>query len=215
MGKVAAQRELIVRCRERKQNGEKIVFVAGIFELLHPGHVRLLEQARDHGDALVVALLDDASAQEVLTAEQRQPRNNIHRRGPPRRAGAEDAETLPRLAGSELDRRDSPRPAGAETARERPSLQGVQRPVTPSAERAEILAALAAVDYAIEIGIDSLPELLKQLRPDVVVESAEPLAALVADAAERSGARIVRIPSEPGHSTAGIIERIVQLSGSE
>lgn len=215
MGKIATQQELIVRCRERKQNGEKIVFVAGSFELLHPGHVRLLEQARDHGDVLVAAVLDDASVREVLTAEQRQPRNNIHRGDPPRRAGAEDAEMLPSRAGSELDRRDSPRPAGAAAARQGPSLRGVQRPVTPAGERAEILAALAAVDYAVEIGIDSLPELLAQLRPDVVVESAEPLTALVADVAERSRARVVRIPSEPGHSTAGIIERIVQLSGSE
>jgi cytidyltransferase-like protein len=196
MGAVVSERDLVVRCRERKQNGEKIVLVAGIFDLLHPGHVRLLEQAREHGDVLVAAVLDDASVRVVLAAEQSDRRiaasvaTNVYRRG---------AEYLPRQA-------------GAEKARGR----GVQRPVTPGAERAEILAALAAVDYAVEIGIDSLPELLAQLKPDVAVESAEPSSpALLADAAKGTGVKLVRIPFEPGHSTAGIIERIVQLSGSE
>lgn len=188
MGKVVSEQELIVRCRERKEDGEKIVFVAGIFELLHPGHVRLLEQARDRGDVLVAAVLDDASARDVLAAASEPI--NVYRRGLPQRAGAE-------------------------TARQKPPKLGVERPVTPAAERAEILAALAAVDYAVEIGIDSLPELLAQLRPDVVVENAEPSSPALVAAAERAGVELVRIASEPGHSTAGIIERIVQLSGSE
>lgn len=201
MGKVVSEQELIVRCRERKEDGEKIVFVAGIFELLHPGHVRLLEQARDQGDVLVAAVLDDASAREALLAEQSGTRA-INASRPDTRVQA-TAERKPK---TDAYRRDA----------EKVEARGVERPVTPAAERAEILAALAAVDYAVEVGIDSLPELLAQLRPDVVVENAEPSSpTLVAEAAERAGVELVRIASEPGHSTAGIIERIVQLSGSE
>jgi cytidyltransferase-like protein len=211
MGAVVSERDLVVRCRERKQNGEKIVLVAGIFDLLHPGHVRLLEQARDYGDVLVTAVLDDASVRAVVAAEQSEKQTEMQASELKSAAHGGAEAQLGRSAyrrGAEF----LPRQAGAEKARAR----GVQRPVIPGAERAEVLAALAAVDYAVEIGIDSLPELLAQLRPDVAVESAEPSSpALLADAAKGTGVKLVRIPFEPGHSTAGIIERIVQLSGSE
>jgi D-beta-D-heptose 7-phosphate kinase/D-beta-D-heptose 1-phosphate adenosyltransferase len=41
--------------------GATIVFTNGVFDLLHPGHVRYLQQARSHGDALIVGLNADAS----------------------------------------------------------------------------------------------------------------------------------------------------------
>ena len=41
--------------------GKKIVFTNGVFDLLHPGHVRYLQQARQLGDALVVGLNSDRS----------------------------------------------------------------------------------------------------------------------------------------------------------
>jgi rfaE bifunctional protein nucleotidyltransferase chain/domain len=42
-------------------DGEKLVFTNGCFDILHPGHVRYLQFARDQGDALVVGLNSDAS----------------------------------------------------------------------------------------------------------------------------------------------------------
>ena len=39
----------------------RIVFTNGVFDLLHPGHVRYLRDARGHGDALFVGLNSDAS----------------------------------------------------------------------------------------------------------------------------------------------------------
>src|SRR4051794_1142668 len=45
---------------ERKQ-GRRIVFTNGVFDLLHPGHVRYLQAARGHGDLLIVGLNSDAS----------------------------------------------------------------------------------------------------------------------------------------------------------
>jgi rfaE bifunctional protein nucleotidyltransferase chain/domain len=46
-----------------KSAGLRVVFTNGCFDLLHPGHVRLLEQARSLGDVLIVAINTDASVQ--------------------------------------------------------------------------------------------------------------------------------------------------------
>jgi rfaE bifunctional protein nucleotidyltransferase chain/domain len=43
-----------------KQEGKIVVFTNGCYDLLHPGHIRLLEQARSAGDVLVVGLNTDA-----------------------------------------------------------------------------------------------------------------------------------------------------------
>src|SRR6185295_18023457 len=44
-----------------REEGTRVVFTNGCFDLLHPGHVRLLEAARAEGDLLVVGLNSDAS----------------------------------------------------------------------------------------------------------------------------------------------------------
>jgi D-beta-D-heptose 7-phosphate kinase/D-beta-D-heptose 1-phosphate adenosyltransferase len=51
-------RTLVERLRS---NGRRIVFTNGVFDILHPGHVRYLEQARSFGDALIVGINGDAS----------------------------------------------------------------------------------------------------------------------------------------------------------
>jgi rfaE bifunctional protein nucleotidyltransferase chain/domain len=57
-----SQSEVILQRREWKRNGKRVVCVVGVFDLLHPGHIRLLEQARAQGDILVVAVQSDAQA---------------------------------------------------------------------------------------------------------------------------------------------------------
>jgi len=47
--------------RDARAAGRRIVFTNGVFDLLHPGHVRYLEAARRHGDVLIVGLNSDAS----------------------------------------------------------------------------------------------------------------------------------------------------------
>jgi D-beta-D-heptose 7-phosphate kinase/D-beta-D-heptose 1-phosphate adenosyltransferase len=47
--------------REARGAGKRIVFTNGVFDLLHPGHVRYLQAARAHGDLLIVGLNSDAS----------------------------------------------------------------------------------------------------------------------------------------------------------
>ena len=46
---------------EWRRQGRRIVFTNGVFDLLHPGHVRYLQAARAHGDVLVVAVNSDRS----------------------------------------------------------------------------------------------------------------------------------------------------------
>ena len=47
--------------REARAAGRRIVFTNGVFDLLHPGHIRYLQAARGHGDLLIVGLNSDAS----------------------------------------------------------------------------------------------------------------------------------------------------------
>ena len=57
--------EAILRFGREKRNGRRIVFTNGCFDLLHPGHIGSLEQARALGDALIVGLNSDASVREL------------------------------------------------------------------------------------------------------------------------------------------------------
>jgi D-beta-D-heptose 7-phosphate kinase/D-beta-D-heptose 1-phosphate adenosyltransferase len=168
LGCVISQDELILRRAEWKRNGKRVVFASSSFDLLHPGHVRLLEQARSHGDVVVVGIESDASS---------------------------------------LGRHASP--SGL-----------LQRPITPSAERAEIVAALSAVDFAVELNHDLLPGFTARLVPDVIVKGGSPAsekAVIQRDDASKSPTlsattKVIHIPLEPGHSTARLIERIKNLN---
>jgi len=51
--------------RKAQQSGKKIVFTNGCFDILHAGHLDLLQRARDLGDVLVVAINTDASVQRM------------------------------------------------------------------------------------------------------------------------------------------------------
>jgi rfaE bifunctional protein nucleotidyltransferase chain/domain len=161
LGKVVSQEEIILQRREWKSGGKRVVFVAGCFDLLHPGHIRLLEEARSHGKVVAVGVLSDKSVE----------------------------------TGSDQ------------------SFPGVKRPITPAAERAEVLAALAAVDYVFEIEGDSFADLLRRFAPDVIVGGADEsfAASPLVMAAKAAGIEVVRIPLEPGHSASRLIERISQL----
>lgn len=59
--KVMTREELLSRVSLWKANGERVVFTNGCFDLLHVGHITVLEQARRFGDRLIVALNSDAS----------------------------------------------------------------------------------------------------------------------------------------------------------
>ena len=57
--------ELVERRAQWKREGKRVVFTNGCYDLLHPGHVRLLEQARSLGDVLILALNSDAGVRRM------------------------------------------------------------------------------------------------------------------------------------------------------
>lgn len=63
---------------DAKARGERVVFTNGCFDILHAGHVHYLEQARELGDRLIVAINDDASV--TALKGQGRPINSVDRR---------------------------------------------------------------------------------------------------------------------------------------
>jgi D-beta-D-heptose 7-phosphate kinase/D-beta-D-heptose 1-phosphate adenosyltransferase len=53
-----------------RREGKTIVFTNGVFDLLHPGHLELLEDSAAQGDVLLVAINDDASVQRLKGPER-------------------------------------------------------------------------------------------------------------------------------------------------
>ncbi len=138
--------------------GLRIGFTSGCFDLLHPGHIALLKQARESCDRLIVGLNSNRSAA---------------------------------------------------------AIKGPNRPVQDEVARATVLASLAFVD-AVVIFDDLTPEnLIRALRPDVLVRGADyrPDDGAAADLVRAWGGEVVLADFVPGHSTTRTIHRFV--SGSE
>ena len=57
--------ELVLQRALWRREGKTVVFTNGCYDLLHPGHLRLLEQARGMGDVLILALNSDASVRRM------------------------------------------------------------------------------------------------------------------------------------------------------
>lgn len=65
MGLFYTRDELAAARARWRERGEKVVFTNGCYDILHPGHIRLLEQARSLGDRLILALNSDRSVQRI------------------------------------------------------------------------------------------------------------------------------------------------------
>ena len=65
MDSILTLEQAILRFGPQKRNGRRVVFTNGCFDLLHPGHIRSLEQARALGDVLIVGLNSDASVRQL------------------------------------------------------------------------------------------------------------------------------------------------------
>jgi D-glycero-beta-D-manno-heptose 1-phosphate adenylyltransferase len=76
--------ELVCRARS---DGRVVVFTNGVFDILHPGHIRYLREARAHGDLLIVGVNSDRSVSALAKAPDR-----------PINREAERAEVLSALA---------------------------------------------------------------------------------------------------------------------
>jgi D-beta-D-heptose 7-phosphate kinase/D-beta-D-heptose 1-phosphate adenosyltransferase len=65
MCKILDQEGLIVERQRLRERGQRVVFTNGCFDLIHPGHVRFLQEARALGDVLIVAINSDRSAHQL------------------------------------------------------------------------------------------------------------------------------------------------------
>lgn len=90
--------------------------------------------------------------------------------------------------------------------------KGPGRPVNAEDDRAHVLAALAAVDYAVLFDEDTPRELIAALLPDVLVKGGDYRKEDIVGAAEveAAGGRVVIAPLVPGRSSTAIIERARQ-----
>jgi D-glycero-beta-D-manno-heptose 1-phosphate adenylyltransferase len=89
-------------------------------------------------------------------------------------------------------------------------LKGADRPIIPASERAEILAALAAVDYVTVFDEISPREIISRVLPDVLLKGGDwgENEIVGREEVEAAGGRVVSVPLEPGFSTSAIIEKI-------
>ncbi|HMH43885.1 MAG TPA: D-glycero-beta-D-manno-heptose 1-phosphate adenylyltransferase [Pyrinomonadaceae bacterium] len=89
-------------------------------------------------------------------------------------------------------------------------LKGTDRPLTKENDRAEVLAALRAVDYVTVFDDISPRSLIAQLLPDVLVKGGDYTLDQIhgREEVEAAGGRVVSLPFVEGASTSQIIERI-------
>lgn len=89
-------------------------------------------------------------------------------------------------------------------------LKGAGRPVVPAAERAEVLAALAAVDLVVIFGEPEPARVIRAVRPDVLVKGGDWSVDRIvgADFVQATGGTVRSLPYLPGASTTGLIRRI-------
>jgi rfaE bifunctional protein nucleotidyltransferase chain/domain len=153
LGQIYSRTELVAARRDWKLHRKTVVFTNGCYDILHPGHIRLLESARSLGDILILALNTDASVQR---------------------------------------------------------LKGPSRPLIPQDQRAELAAALEAVDAVTFFDEDTPRELIAEVLPDILIKGAD-WAHFIAgrEEVEAAGGKVLALPLEPGYSTTGIVEEIL------
>jgi rfaE bifunctional protein nucleotidyltransferase chain/domain len=153
LGQIYTRQQLIAARADWKRAGKKVVFTNGCYDVLHPGHIRLLEAARSLGDVLILALNTDASVQR---------------------------------------------------------LKGPTRPLISQDQRAELTAALAAVDAVTFFDEDTPRELIAAVLPDILIKGADWTHFIAGrEEVEASGGRVLALPLEPGYSTTGIVEQVL------
>jgi D-beta-D-heptose 7-phosphate kinase/D-beta-D-heptose 1-phosphate adenosyltransferase len=145
-----------LRVAEWRATGETIVFTNGCFDLLHVGHITLLEDCRRFGSKLVLGLNADASVCR---------------------------------------------------------LKGPARPIVSERERARVMAALAAVDAVVLFEEDTPLNLIRALRPDVLVKGGDYSIETVVGHEDvlAAGGRVEIIPTVEGFSTTNIVKKLTAV----
>jgi D-beta-D-heptose 7-phosphate kinase / D-beta-D-heptose 1-phosphate adenosyltransferase len=149
---VAAGGDLDAHLQDWRKQGLRVGFTNGCFDILHPGHVKVLTAARGACDRLIVGLNSDASTKR---------------------------------------------------------LKGKQRPVQDERARAEVLAALEAVDLVAIFEEDTPIKLITQIKPNVLVKGGDYARDQVVghEIVEANGGRVLLVDVLPGFSTTRLVDR--------
>ncbi len=149
---VATSDELDAQVQEWRKQGLRVGFTNGCFDILHPGHVKLLTAARGACDRLIVGLNSDASVKR---------------------------------------------------------LKGEDRPVQNERARAEVLAALEAVDLVALFEEDTPLNLITQIKPSVLVKGADYTREQVVghEIVEAHGGEVRLVDILQGFSTTSLVAR--------
>jgi D-beta-D-heptose 7-phosphate kinase / D-beta-D-heptose 1-phosphate adenosyltransferase len=149
---VATESELDEHLKEWRKQGLRVGFTNGCFDILHPGHVKLLTAARGACDRLIVGLNSDASVKR---------------------------------------------------------LKGEDRPMQNERARAEVLAALEAVDLVVLFEEDTPIKLITQIKPSVLVKGGDYTRERVVghEIVEAGGGEVMLVDVLAGFSTTSLVNR--------
>ena len=144
------------RVAEWRAAGETVVFTNGCFDLLHVGHITLLEDCRRFGSKLVLGLNADASVAR---------------------------------------------------------LKGPTRPIVGERERARVMAALASVDAVVLFEQDTPLELIRALKPNVLVKGGDYTIDTVVGHQDviAAGGRVEIVPTVEGFSTTNLVKKLTAV----
>jgi D-beta-D-heptose 7-phosphate kinase / D-beta-D-heptose 1-phosphate adenosyltransferase len=153
IGEICSRDDAARQVAHWKQEGLRVGFTNGCFDILHAGHIEILRQARARCDRLVVGLNSDASVSR---------------------------------------------------------LKGPERPVQPEASRAQVLAAIDAVDLVVVFDEETPLDLITKLMPTELIKGADYTEDTVVGAREvkAAGGRVHLVELIPGLSTTRAVERI-------
>lgn len=156
MKKIVSLSSAMKSAQALKKRAKKVVFTNGCFDIIHAGHVRYLNKAREMGDCLVVGLNSDASVKRI---------------------------------------------------------KGNDRPIVPHSERAEVLSALACVDYVVIFNDDTPLKLISAIKPSILVKGADWAAKDIVggNVLKSYGGVVRRVTLVKGRSTTNIIRRIIEM----
>lgn len=151
--KILDLNHLLGRIFAWRRGKQRIVFTNGCFDILHLGHITLLEHCRTLADRLIVGLNSDASVRK---------------------------------------------------------LKGDGRPIFSESERARVLAALAVTDAIVIFNEDTPINLIRKIRPDVLVKGGDYVDSTIVGAPDVKswGGKIEIVPIVNGFSTTRILQRL-------
>jgi D-beta-D-heptose 7-phosphate kinase / D-beta-D-heptose 1-phosphate adenosyltransferase len=159
--KIALSRDVLqARVKAWRKQGLRVGFTNGCFDILHPGHVKVITEARAACDRLVLGLNSDASVKR---------------------------------------------------------LKGPERPLQNERARAEVLAALEAVDLVVFFDEDTPLRLIEQIKPNVLVKGGDYTREQVVghEVMDRIGGEVLLVEVVPGFSTTSLVERAKQGANGE